>query len=592
MKKLGLFIAILVVSLLAGQASASLYDFYSSQGLKLPSIVERTPKAIECGIFGYSGTLEQNIALETCLLGQSDTLGGTLPVAGVTYTLAGSGVTSAATSITLTSLTIPQTGYELLDADFSSTFYVTLEPGNTKRQEIVSCTTVTQNANNTATISGCTRGLLPFSPYTTSSSYQFSHAGGTSLIFSDAPQLFNEYVTKANDEVIAGGIRFSSTTYWGSNLTSGALRFSGGNLQWSNDGFVNSYNFTSSSISTLSASTTAGIGITDSKIYVNVSTTQGMTIGSDGAIYQKASSTAGILTDSNGHYVDPSYVVLDTDATSTPTASKIVQADSAGNIDTGWIPDGGLAINWYTAGEAINASSNPLAVYLNSTDGKIYKTSSAIATTTFTFIGFLQSGQNLSTNDLGLVQASGVVFNFTGLTIGSSYFILTAGTVSSTAGTVSYKVGRAISTTSLLIEKGRKIVVSLLSDAHQEGPFTTTNTYYLGFYPSKITYTACGAISNASAGNASCATQSGGMQITGYWRNGITYGAQITGISGATPYVGATDSTYLVYFGYSPYYSRASVYSVSNSSVVILTSTYAAASPAWSNLFGTIIFEE
>src|SRR3990167_3177448 len=53
----------------------------------------------------------------------------TLPVAGVTYNLAGSGITSSATSITLQSLTIPQTAYELQDADFSAIFFLTLEPG-------------------------------------------------------------------------------------------------------------------------------------------------------------------------------------------------------------------------------------------------------------------------------------------------------------------------------------------------------------------------------------------------------------------------------------------------------------------------------
>lgn len=131
-------------------------------------------------------------------------LGSTLPIAGSTYTLSGSGVTSSATSITLTSLTLHQNGYEIVDADLSDTFFITLEPGNRSRQEIVSCTTVTQNANNTATLSGCTRGLSPISPYTASSSLKFSHAGGAQVVFSDPPQLFNKYAAKDNDETITG----------------------------------------------------------------------------------------------------------------------------------------------------------------------------------------------------------------------------------------------------------------------------------------------------------------------------------------------------------------------------------------------------
>lgn len=136
-------------------------------------------------------------------------LGATLPVAGSTYTIAGSGVTSSATSITLTSLTLTQNGYEIVDADLGDIFFVTLEPGSRSKQEIASCTTVTQNANNTATLSGCTRGLSPVSPYTASSTLKFSHAGGSQVVFSDPPQLFNLYTAKANNEGITGEWTYS-----------------------------------------------------------------------------------------------------------------------------------------------------------------------------------------------------------------------------------------------------------------------------------------------------------------------------------------------------------------------------------------------
>lgn len=130
------------------------------------------------------------------------------PIAGQTYTLAGSGISSAETSFTLTSFTITQTGYRIQDSDMSDTFYVTFEPGSRSRQEIASCTTVTQNSDGTATISGCTRGLLPISPYTASTSLQFAHAGGSTVIFSDPPQLFNQAGFKDNDETITGSWLF------------------------------------------------------------------------------------------------------------------------------------------------------------------------------------------------------------------------------------------------------------------------------------------------------------------------------------------------------------------------------------------------
>lgn len=128
--------------------------------------------------------------------------GSSMPIAGNTYNLAGKGVSGSATSIILQSLTIKQTGQKIVDSDLPDTFYITLEPGNNKRQEIVSCTTVTQGTNS-ATLSGCIRGLAPISPYTASSSLEFAHGGGTQVIFSDPPQLFNEYAAKENAESIS-----------------------------------------------------------------------------------------------------------------------------------------------------------------------------------------------------------------------------------------------------------------------------------------------------------------------------------------------------------------------------------------------------
>lgn len=143
---------------------------------------------------------------------QEKALGSTLNLAGSTYNLAGNGITSSASSITLQSLTVTQTGALITDAMLSDTFYITLEPGSKTKQEIVSCTTVAQNAGGTATLSGCTRGLLPFTPYTASTTYAFVHAGGSQVIFSDPPQLFNQYLAKANTESVTGQYTYASTS--------------------------------------------------------------------------------------------------------------------------------------------------------------------------------------------------------------------------------------------------------------------------------------------------------------------------------------------------------------------------------------------
>lgn len=153
-----------------------------------------------------------SIALSVILIGWSLGISNVveatvLPIAGSTYNLAGNGVSSTGNSVTLSSFTIKQTGQIIRDSDMSDTFYLTIEPGNPTRQEIVSCTTVTQNANNTATLGNCSRGLSPITPYTASTTLRLPHAGGVPVIFSDAPQLFNSYPAKENNEVITG--------YWG-----------------------------------------------------------------------------------------------------------------------------------------------------------------------------------------------------------------------------------------------------------------------------------------------------------------------------------------------------------------------------------------
>jgi hypothetical protein len=140
-------------------------------------------------------------------------LGAITPIAGSTYTIAGSGISPSATSITLTSFTIPQTGQKLLDADLPDTFYLTLEPGNRTKQEIVSCTTVTQNSTS-ATLSGCSRGLAPIFPYTASTTLAFVHNGGSQVVISDPPQLFQSLIDYVNGQFF-GGVGAASETATG-----------------------------------------------------------------------------------------------------------------------------------------------------------------------------------------------------------------------------------------------------------------------------------------------------------------------------------------------------------------------------------------
>lgn len=104
-------------------------------------------------------------------------LGSISFVAGKTYYLYGGGIGSSDTSITLTAFKTPVSNYNLVMSNFGTTGYVTIEPANTTRQEIVSFTGITQNADGTATLTGATRGLSPVSPYTASTTIQKAHSG-------------------------------------------------------------------------------------------------------------------------------------------------------------------------------------------------------------------------------------------------------------------------------------------------------------------------------------------------------------------------------------------------------------------------------
>ncbi len=132
-------------------------------------------------------------------------VGGTvLPATTGTFYLAGSGVSSNATSITLTKFQISQNSHNIQDGELGDTMFFTLEPGSTSRQETISCETIGTNTGGNVTISDCTRGLSAISPYTASSTLQFSHSGGSKVILSNPAAYYNQITFKGNDETITG----------------------------------------------------------------------------------------------------------------------------------------------------------------------------------------------------------------------------------------------------------------------------------------------------------------------------------------------------------------------------------------------------
>lgn len=116
-------------------------------------------------------------------------------IQGVKYKLAGSGITATATTIILQSFKLPD-GTNITTDMIGGTSYMTLEPGSDGKIESISFTTVTQNADGTATLTGVIRGLQFVFPYTQDTDLRKAHAGGTIAILSNSAAFYNEFVSK------------------------------------------------------------------------------------------------------------------------------------------------------------------------------------------------------------------------------------------------------------------------------------------------------------------------------------------------------------------------------------------------------------
>lgn len=132
------------------------------------------------------------------------------PFGATTYNL-GTSIGSTDTTIILSSFLEPVTGVPytmtLLNTDI---VFATIAPKTTS-SEFISFTGITQNANGTATLTGVIRGLAKKYPLTSDAAYKVPHSGQSQFIISDAPQVFQEYVSNVNDQAVDGVKTFSSS---------------------------------------------------------------------------------------------------------------------------------------------------------------------------------------------------------------------------------------------------------------------------------------------------------------------------------------------------------------------------------------------
>lgn len=249
--------------------------------------------------------------------------------------------------------------------------FLTIEPGTT-REEISMCTTI-----NTSTLNfeNCTRGLSFSGTSTvTVSGNRKPHNAGSKVIMSNVHYIYEQFVdTNSKDQTIAGN-KIATGTWTFTNSkglclynSNFCIRSNGTNLQWSEDNFANSYNFTSTSITQLTASSSAGIGVLNSQIYVNASSTTGLLFDSSGKLYENINTTTGMMYTRND------------DGANSDTISQLV-GDTTNSITTSTV---WTAQTFYATGARITTAT-VIAYVASGTSScytSLYNTSGGFPTT-------------------------------------------------------------------------------------------------------------------------------------------------------------------------------------------------------------------
>lgn len=380
-------------------APTTLYQYYQGN---LPSIDERSEIAASVGIWGYRGTAEQNTELLRRLITPPPSFLDDVPhedeeLLGVSVvtryrTTLQSPMTSSQTTVPVSTV-VTFDGTTLTTDLIDGVVYLTLEPGSS-REEIVKCIAVTSGQ-----FTGCTRGLAFSGTSETSvAANRKSHNAGSTVVMSNVHYIFNNLVDTdtSNSQSVTGDFTFTTgTIYLGDgttadnknvfanngDLTLPFVRYNESLNRWqfSDDG-LNSVNFTSSSASGLSASTTSGIGITDSFIFAKPSTTVGYAFDTDGNFYRAVSTTGGIDANSQGLYVDKTddfawtgeHTFNGSALTTTPSANNIPIASTTAELAPGWI--GGSSV-----GDIIVVTStDQLGALPIGTNGQIIKSNGSL----------------------------------------------------------------------------------------------------------------------------------------------------------------------------------------------------------------------
>jgi hypothetical protein len=120
-----------------------------------------------------------------------------------------SGLSVTGTSMRVTPYPKDLDGNKLTMTSFGSSPTLTVDPKKSGYEEIIGFTGITDNGDNTATLTGLTRDLASQTPYTTSGTGK-THGAGALVVFSNNPQMYARFAIKENDTVVTGLWNFNS----------------------------------------------------------------------------------------------------------------------------------------------------------------------------------------------------------------------------------------------------------------------------------------------------------------------------------------------------------------------------------------------
>ncbi len=120
------------------------------------------------------------------------------------------GLSAVATTARITPYPVDLNGVKLTITDFGNLPTITVDPKISGYEEIISFTGITDNGDNTATLTGLSRNLDSKYPYTGTGTGK-THGASAVIVFSDNPQTFGRLAGKDNDETITGQWTFVNT---------------------------------------------------------------------------------------------------------------------------------------------------------------------------------------------------------------------------------------------------------------------------------------------------------------------------------------------------------------------------------------------